>query len=199
MENLSSGEAAVATKSTQVATGERSGCTHVITLFLTVVLIPGIALAATQVLASIFPTYGTIIYGVPILMSLVIMGRYFFGFSGYSAAGLNEHGVAINLSWCLSYAVLGFGQLCRYWNLHFGGFVGHDATYWQWAPYGVSWVLDNGLANLGQIFGWNITDIQPVSFAARTITWIYNVGLDLFAVAVFLRYAPALVGRRRSR
>jgi hypothetical protein len=161
-----------------------------------ILFMPALLLGLSQVLANVFTAAAVFIYAVPMLVSLWVM----FWLAFDRAAGeSNIMGGAQLGGWLLLYFVFGFGQLCRYFNLSYGGFSVHTSGYWTWSLYGVSWILDNFTANLGQIFGWNVTDIGATSFAARTLTWAFNICVDLFAVAAFLRYAPVLVGRwRRS-
>lgn len=84
--------------------------------------------------------------------------------------------------------VIGFGQLFRSWQYQFGGFSAPaHAGYWEWAQYSLSWVLDNVLANAGQIFGWDVSPIHPVAPGAQTLVLVYNIMLELLVLAVVIR------------
>lgn len=81
------------------------------------------------------------------------------------------------------------GQFFRAWQRQFGGFAvptGAGADYWEWVRYSLSWVLDNTLATAGQIFGWNLTVVRPVSLAAQVVIFGYNLVLEFFLVALLV-------------
>jgi hypothetical protein len=83
--------------------------------------------------------------------------------------------------------VLLSGQFLRHWSTQFGGFSPNGGDYLPWTLYAVSWLLDNGLANFGQIFGWDISPIHPVNDTARSLVWAYNIALEFFAVATLVQ------------
>ena len=88
--------------------------------------------------------------------------------------------------------IVSYSEFLRYWYLQYGGFVAHSDGYLYWLSYGVSWLLDNGLANFGQIYGLNISDVQATNLTTQTLVWIYNVILEVFAVAAVLRGVQGL-------
>jgi hypothetical protein len=103
----------------------------------------------------------------------------------------------------LAVFVVGSGEFLRYWSLSFGDFApARETGYWSWALYGVSWVADNGLANIGQIWGWNISDIHPTTDTGRYLVSGYNVILELVALGVLGRisalFATAVATYRRA-
>jgi hypothetical protein len=94
--------------------------------------------------------------------------------------------------------VVGAGEFLRYWSLAYGGFSPAAVTdYWSWSLYGLSWVLENGLANVGPIWGWSVSDIQPVTETTRTLVWGYNLLLEFLTMAAVARILHPLVNRRR--
>jgi hypothetical protein len=160
-------------------------------------LIAVFALAATGAFAFFRPAYGVFIYGAALLVCLALSALGLVPTDSDNTTEGQITGAAITGA-CLFYIVLAFGPFCYYWNVRFGGFAGHAQNYWGWTRFGISWVLDNGLANMGQIFGWNISDIQTVGFGARVITWSYNIALDFIVIASFFRYVPRLLRRQQS-
>jgi hypothetical protein len=62
----------------------------------------------------------------------------------------------------------------------------------------VSWVLDNGLANAGQIWGWNVSDIHPITDTTRALVWGDNVILVFLALAAITQSVQILAESRRQ-
>jgi hypothetical protein len=90
------------------------------------------------------------------------------------------------------------GLFLRAWSLQFGGFSPHGGDELAWTQYAVSWLLDNGLGNFGQIFGWDISPIHPINDTARSVVWIYNLGLEFLAVAAVVRAVGRVAQTRRQ-
>lgn len=80
----------------------------------------------------------------------------------------------------------GFGPFLRLWSAHYGGFVAHGATYLDWAKYSFSWLVDDLLANITQIYGLGVSTIRPVTDTARGLVLGYNVVLETFVVVTLL-------------
>lgn len=102
------------------------------------------------------------------------------------------HAAALALFVLFTFEVVGVfvvaaGEAMKAWNLAFGGFASHDGSDWNWIAYAFSWVADSGLAGFGQIFGWQVSDVQPITSAARTFVWIYNLLLDFVVIAGLVR------------
>ncbi|HEV2239334.1 MAG TPA: hypothetical protein VGR57_21945 [Ktedonobacterales bacterium] len=163
----------------------------------TFLIIAVFAVAATAALAFFFPTNGVYFYGAALLLCLALSALGLIPTESDNTTEGQITGAGVTGA-CLIYIALAFGPFCLYWNVRFGGFAGHAENYWGWTRFGLSWILDNGLANMGQIFGWNISDIQAIGFGARAITWCYNIALDFIVVASFFRYAPRLLRRRQA-
>jgi hypothetical protein len=90
------------------------------------------------------------------------------------------------------------GQFLRHWSLLFGGFSLQGGDYLTWTLYAVSWLLDNGLGNFGQIYGWDISTIHPVNDMARSVIWIYNIALEFLAVAAVVKLVVTLAPNWRG-
>jgi hypothetical protein len=78
-------------------------------------------------------------------------------------------------------------EFMRFWAIGYGGFTGHDTSWFGWFFFALSWVLDNSLANAGQIFGRNITDLHAVSSGAQWVTFAFNVLLEVFFFSAIVR------------
>jgi hypothetical protein len=92
------------------------------------------------------------------------------------------------------------GEFFRAWQNQFGGFaVPAGSGYWDWVRYSLSWVLDNTLANVGQIFGWTVTPIHPVSLAAQVLVFGYNLILEFFLLALFIRFVRTILQPTRPQ
>jgi hypothetical protein len=109
--------------------------------------------------------------------------------SGVGFAVFSSLGIA--LEYLLVFMFIS-GQFLRHWSLQFGGFAPQGGDYLAWTLYAVSWLLDNGLGNFGQIFGWDISIIHPINDTTKSLVWIYNVALEFLAIATVVR-AVALV------
>jgi hypothetical protein len=83
--------------------------------------------------------------------------------------------------------VVGFSQLCKHLSFYFGGFSPTTDNFWDWTRFGVSWLTDNVLANLSQIFQWHISDIQAVSVWSEVLVWVFNVVLDVLAIVTVVQ------------
>lgn len=82
--------------------------------------------------------------------------------------------------------IVAFSELSRSLYLTYGGFSAHQAGYWYWLRFGVSYALDGVLFGALQTFGISVSDIQPITPWARALVVGYNVVLDVLAlVALF--------------
>jgi hypothetical protein len=96
-------------------------------------------------------------------------------------------GTSLSLGYFIVF-VVGSGEVLRYCSLVYGGFTSAAETgYWSGVLYGMSWVVDNGLANAGQIWDWSVSDIQPITGTTGTLVWGYNIVLAFFAIAAITR------------
>jgi hypothetical protein len=92
-----------------------------------------------------------------------------------------------------------WGQFLRHWSLQFGGFSPNGGDDLAWTLYTISWMLDNGLGNVGQIFGWSISSIHPVNDTARTLVWVYNLLLEFLAIAAVVKVVGTVASYLRGR
>jgi hypothetical protein len=93
--------------------------------------------------------------------------------------------------------VVCFSEFCRYWSFQFGGFETHGSGYWYWIMFGISWLLDNVLANFSQIFGFRFTDISPNNITTEGMLWGYNIALEFIVIAAIFRGASLYFQLRR--
>jgi hypothetical protein len=54
------------------------------------------------------------------------------------------------------------------------------------------------LASAGQIWGWRLTDIQPITDTTRSLIWGYNLILEFLAFASISRAVQVLAEYRRQ-
>lgn len=84
--------------------------------------------------------------------------------------------------------LVSFSELCRHLTLQFGGFAANQMGYWHWLRFGVSWIADNVLFNSSQILGWDVSEIRPIEPWAQILTVVFNVSLDLAAIAAVVKW-----------
>lgn len=142
---------------------------------------------------SLFGSIGALVaYGIALMWALIITPAY----SVREIKGETELQYALIPALNVVVFVFDFSEFARYWAIQFGGFAAHSRDYWYWLRYGFSWLLDNGLANFGQIFGWNISDIHPITPVTRLLVWGYNISLEVLVVAVAISAIRIVVGNR---
>ena len=95
--------------------------------------------------------------------------------------------------------VVGFSQLLRYWYLSYGGFYASGTDYFYWVRYGLSWILDNGLANCDQIYNWHITDAYPTNFVTRALVWAFNILLETLVIGALMQTIQLVMATRRRK
>jgi tetratricopeptide (TPR) repeat protein len=91
------------------------------------------------------------------------------------------------LAVCVIGFVVTFSEFFRFWNVQFGGFQADGLNYWDWLRFGISWVLDNGLANFDQIFGVSVSDTHPTNLMTKSLVWGFNVMLEVIVIASVIR------------
>jgi hypothetical protein len=157
-------------------------------------------LGAAELVSSVWPGIALPIYGTFVAMTplFFLLGRVP---APIALAVVREQDAnSRSFIWSFTYVqvsgflllVVGASEFLRYWNLQFGGFSGQSSDYWSWLWYGTSWVLDNGLANFSQIYGWQVSDIRPTTMTTQTLVWIYNILVEVFAVTAIVRAAQAM-------
>jgi hypothetical protein len=172
------------------------------------VLVGGLFLGVCALVAENVPVLGLPIYGLLLLFATgFFLIAYFLPMR--RLIGIADPDVFLVLAnmgilaGVLAMLVVGSGEFLRYWSLSFGDFApARETGYWSWALYGVSWVADNGLANIGQIWGWNVSDIHPTTDTGRYLVSGYNVILEVVALGVLGRvgalFATAAATYRRT-
>jgi hypothetical protein len=85
------------------------------------------------------------------------------------------------------YALL-FGEFSCQLNYLIGGFDAPGAGFWDWAWYGLSWVVDSISFNTSRIFGWNLSDIHANAFWSQLLVLAFNVTLALVVIAAIVQF-----------
>jgi hypothetical protein len=129
--------------------------------------------------------YGLLLLGL--LLAFLILpsqARGVLGFESIGTATITLAGYIVGF--LLMFTFLS-GQFLRHWSLQLGGFSPVGGDFLLWTLYALSWLLDNGLGNFGQIFGWDISSIQPINDTSKALVWVYNRALEFLAVASVVR------------
>ena len=160
--------------------------------------------ALAETLGYFWPPFALLIYGIALLLLLFsflfVLRVANFADRSSLANRINELrilSVANTVGYLLTFIFLS-GQFLRHWSLQFGGFSPGSGGTLAWTAYAISWMLDNGLGNFGQIFGWNISSIHPTNDTARTLLWVYNLLLEFLAIAAVVKVVGVLATYRRE-
>ncbi len=81
------------------------------------------------------------------------------------------------------FVIVGFSQLGRHLSLWLGGFTASQSGYWHWLRFGMANVLESVLLDTPAVFNWNLTEIQGVTFWARTLVFLFRTSIEFFVVA----------------
>jgi hypothetical protein len=153
------------------------------------VLASGLALLLAEGAGNLWAPLALLVYGFLLLFVMVV----FLGLPSLVKSSQNQGSISV---WTMSLAfplfylsvfIILSGEFMRQWSLQFGGFSSQGGDYVDWASYSISWLLDNGLGNFGQIFGWDITTIQPINDTARSVVWSYNLVLEFLAITAVVK------------
>lgn len=94
---------------------------------------------------------------------------------------------------------LAFAMACReLQNVYAIGFV-PDLSLWQWVAFGLDNLLEIVLADVPAIYGIELSRIEPMSFAARTLVLVFRLSLDLLLLAWAARCIRLALSGRRER
>jgi predicted PurR-regulated permease PerM len=108
-----------------------------------------------------------------------------------------------------------FAILCAALFTQFGGFAGVPSHYPQtsslviesikrivdFVPFSYSWFLDSVTFNASQLWAWLPTPIQPTTWWANTLVWLFSLLSDVVLVTAFLNLAGVFwirTARRQS-
>jgi hypothetical protein len=96
------------------------------------------------------------------------------------------------------FAIL-YGEFLRSLNMMFGGFSAHTTSFWDWAVFGVYWVIDTFAFNTTEIFDWKLTNIHAIAPWAEVLVVGLNVMLAVFVVGLLaLAFQRTLRRRQKS-
>jgi hypothetical protein len=154
-----------------------------------------IVLVVAEFVSMQWPGVSLPLYGLLIVLSLLLALRSrWYAHTYFASETVDQRRVwsAVLSGQLVAPCTVAFvvccGQFLRAWQRLFGGFAAPAGMgYWDWVRYSLSWALDNTLANAGQIFGWELTSVRPVSTEAQLLVFGYNLVLEFFLLALLLR------------
>jgi hypothetical protein len=94
---------------------------------------------------------------------------------------------------------LAFGEFSRQLNYVIGGFDARGAGYWDWAWFGLSWLVDSISFNASRIFGWTLSDIHASALWSQLLLLAFNLTLALVVIAAIVQFYQLIRGYSAQR
>lgn len=93
--------------------------------------------------------------------------------------------------------VISYAQLCRYLQLLIGGFTARRDSYWYWVAFGLDEFLNGVLLDAPRVYGWQVSDVRAVSLWARSLHFLFHLGITTVVIVTVWKYAA--LARQRLR
>lgn len=94
---------------------------------------------------------------------------------------------------------LAFAMACRELQHVYGIGFSEVHSLWQWVAFGLDNLLEIVLADIPEIYGLELSRIEPASFVARTLVLAFRLSLDLLLLAWAAKCIRIALARRRER